>query len=218
MRKTGSSKPTFRNLAVKIKYIIQESAILTLFVALTVFAIFRGQAFRQTKFYSFLEWLVIISVCVVIVAEIITLLTMILATIRSFREDSKKRYQDKDIDAKEKESGQFIEERDQRLKKMETFNKSLQKFSARKSHNYDELQRSNLDQKKSNEDQAKVLQKMDPHRQSGVIEGSVELNSSRNVNAEDMPQQDQGSNSRSLRDVHQARDPARFSAENADEL
>lgn len=83
--KEKASQRTFKSLGVKLKYLFQEAAILTFLIVLTIFGLFKSQQFRETKFYSFLEWVVIVGVGVAIGAELIAVFWTISAAIKTFR-------------------------------------------------------------------------------------------------------------------------------------
>lgn len=123
-REQGSRR-TFKSLGVKLKYIFQEVAILTFLVVLTIFGIFKSQEFRETRFYSFLEWVVIVGVGVAIGAELIAVFWTISAAIKTFREDVKMKKLVKKMTVMEKELRLRSEDDDIGLRRMETVNNPL---------------------------------------------------------------------------------------------
>ena len=120
-------KRVFKSVGVKIKYVFQEIAILAFLVVLSVFGVVTSQEFRQTGFFSFLEWVVIIGVGVAIGAELIAVFWTIAAAIKTFREDVRMKKLVKKMTVMEKELRMRSEEEDydNGLKRMGTISAPL---------------------------------------------------------------------------------------------
>lgn len=126
-----AKKRTFKSLGVKLKVMFQEVAILTFLVVLTAFAIFKSQQFRESKFYSLLEWVVIVGIGVAIGAELISVFWTIYGAIKSFKENFKNKKLLKKMTELEKETRVTNKDDDSGPRKIETLNKPLQKFATR---------------------------------------------------------------------------------------
>lgn len=83
-------KRTFKNVAVKLKIIVQESSILVFLIVLTIFSCVQGQKFKTSQVYSGLEILVIVSVFLTIGTEVIcsvwNIVIQVLAFLRKRKE------------------------------------------------------------------------------------------------------------------------------------
>lgn len=82
----------FRSVGVKIKYIFQEVAIIFFLVVLTIFAIGRGEKFRNSGFAQVLSVIVLVAVLVAIFSEVIAVVwNLVLSVIEFLKERREKK-------------------------------------------------------------------------------------------------------------------------------
>lgn len=134
-------------------------------VVLTVFGLVKSPTFRETKFFSFLEWVVIVGVGVAIGAELIAVFWTITAAIKTFWNDFKMKKLVQKMTVMEKELRMKSEEDDLGLRRLGTVSDPLRRFTTRretgrKRYDFNELlknQPSEEKQQASNEDKTNVL-------------------------------------------------------------
>lgn len=74
----------FRHIAIKLKYICQEIAILTFLVILLIFALLDSEHFRNTDFSRSLEYGVVVAVAVAIGLEFVSMIWSLITSVKDY--------------------------------------------------------------------------------------------------------------------------------------
>lgn len=113
-------------------------------VVLTVFGLVKSPSFRETGFFSFLEWVVIVGVGVAIGAELIAIFWTITVEIKTFWLQYKMKKLVEKTTVMEKELQMKSEEDELGIRRLGTVSDTLPRFitrkeTGRKRYDFDEL-------------------------------------------------------------------------------
>jgi hypothetical protein len=116
-------KRIFETFFVKLKFMLQDFAILFFCLVLTIFSFTQSTEARNSKTFEVLEYMVIVAVIIAIGSEVLTILTNIYTKIKSIIKKIKEKKKQKKMDKSIKEFKtkiSDIEESDAPAKKMKS--------------------------------------------------------------------------------------------------